>query len=282
MAASPSSGKCIAGWKCEFAGCPLDLLMGLATTSRAQGQMNPRGPTVRIMTRISRWWQQIIKPNGRCFWGLKGNLSGQGFKSPPGNFDTWGKSDTKPEIPSLPALPHPIDVTVGYGSPQRQVSREIRGTGHSLSPGWQWGQWAGSDFKLAGLQWIRGESMPIAASSSLQEPDRWMPSGYGSEHDKGRGAGGAKLPFSALWCHSPSQATKVTTPVAPIREKPEKEVRANPWGWRRKQQTQPMDLLSGAGVIPRTWAGGGSLFPQPVYLAMEADAGWLHMANSLG
>lgn len=55
MAVSPSSGKCIAGWKCEFAGCPLDLLMGLVITSRAQGQMNLRGPTVRIMTRISRW-----------------------------------------------------------------------------------------------------------------------------------------------------------------------------------------------------------------------------------
>lgn len=55
MAASPSSAKCITGWKCEFAGCPLDLLTGLAITSRAQGQVNPQGPTVRIMTRISRW-----------------------------------------------------------------------------------------------------------------------------------------------------------------------------------------------------------------------------------
>ena len=85
-------------------------------------------------------------------------------------------------------------------------------------------------------------------------------------------AGGAKMLFSAFWCHSPSQATEVTTAAAPIREELEK-ARANPWGRRQKRQTQPMSLLSGPGSPPGTWAGGGSLFPQPVYLAMEADAG---------
>lgn len=48
---------------------------------------------------------------------------------------------------------------------------------------------------------------------------------------------------------------------SPIREKPEKEVRANPWGGGESSR-QPMDLLSGAGVIPRTWAG---ILFQPVY-----------------
>ena len=181
------------------------------------------------MIRISRWWQQITKPNGCCF-GVQGSAHEAGLADWKGTSggralralqvilmlgEVW-----EPQIPNLPAFPQPTDVTVGYGSTKSQIRRETTDSGQNLSPGWQrgqmwwswpWGGWCHS--------WVE-ETVPIPASSGLQDPDNWMLFGYGSERVKGTGGQEQPTCLSLLFCVILlSQATKVTTAAAQSGEK---------------------------------------------------------------